>query len=126
MKSVLKFLALGFAAVAFPALAAAPAGDPVAGKKAFIQCQACHTVQAAGTQRLGPTMQGIYGAKIASRPGYAYSAALKGVSGKWDDAMLDNWLKRPSNVAQGTKMAFAGVADPKRRSDLTAYLKTLK
>ncbi len=126
MKSIQKLLVIGFASAAFPVLAAPPPGDPALGKKAFIQCQACHTVDAKAPSRMGPTLAGVYGAKAGAKPGYAYSAALKGLNVKWDDASLDHWLVRPNAMAQGTKMAFAGIPDPKRRADLIAYLKTLK
>lgn len=127
MKSVVKYLALGAALTASPAMAApAPAGNPVAGKSAYMQCQACHTVDAKAPPRMGPTLQGVYNAKIAARPGFKYSTALKGVNGKWDDATLDQWLTKPNKLAPGTSMVLAGISDPKRRADIIAYLKTLK
>lgn len=126
MKLFNSFLIAGAVCVAFPALATPPAGDAVAGKKAFVQCQACHTVDAKAPQRLGPSLFGVMGSKVAGKPGYVYSAALRTMGGKWDDALMDRWLVKPSGVAQGTKMAFLGVPDPKRRKDMIAYLKTLK
>lgn len=128
MKPVLMLLA-ACGAVAIPALATAQTvtGDAAAGKRAFVQCQACHTVDAKAVSRMGPTLQGVYGGKIASRPTYAqYSKALKATTGVWNDASLDLWLTRPTKFVPGTSMTFAGVADPKRRADLVAYLKTLK
>ena len=126
MKSIQKLLIIGSAAAAFPALAAPPAGDPALGKKAFSQCQACHAVDAKSPPRMGPTLAGVYGAKVATRPGYAYSAPMKALAAKWDEAMLDRWLAGPNTMAKGTKMAVAGIPDPKRRADLIAYMKTLK
>lgn len=129
MKSVLiLFAACGAVAVHGTALAAPPlVGDAAAGKRAFLQCQACHTVDAKAVSRAGPTLQGVYGGKIAGRPSYAqYSKALKATKGVWDEASLDQWLIRPTKFVPGTSMAFAGVSDPKRRADLIAYLKTLK
>lgn len=126
MTPIQKLLVVGVALAAFPAVAAPPAGDPALGKKAFVQCQACHAVEAKAPPRVGPTLAGVYGAKAGAKAGYAYSAALKGANLKWDDATLDRWLMRPSAVAKGTKMAFAGVPDPKSRAHLIAYIKTLK
>ena len=127
MKSVLMFLA-ACGSVSLPVSAMAQvAGDAQAGKKAFIQCQACHTVDAKAPSRMGPSLQGVYGAKIGGRPGYDhYSKALSAMPGTWDDAKLDQWLTRPTKFATGTSMAFAGIPDPKRRADVIAYLKTLK
>ena len=55
----------------------------------------------------------------------AYSAALKAKGGKWDYAELDKWLLKPSAYAPGTKMSFAGIADPKVRADVISYLRSL-
>lgn len=114
-------IALGLAAAAAPA----SAQDAAAGKKAFAQCAACHAV-VAGQNRVGPSLAGVVGRKIASAPKFTYSAALKAKTGVWNDANLDAWLAKPSAWAPGTRMAFAGWADKKKRADVIAYLKTLK
>jgi cytochrome c len=101
------------------------AGDAAAGKKAFSQCAVCHSV-VAGQNRVGPSLAGVAGRKIASYPKFNYSAALKGKTGNWTDANLNTWITKPMAWAPGTKMAFAGIADAKRRADVIAYLKTLK
>src|SRR5690606_17422433 len=49
---------------------AAYAGDP--GAEAFRACIACHTLDASGGERAGPTLQGIFGRRIATVPGYRY------------------------------------------------------
>lgn len=119
MKTMLTLAAL--AALASPALAQ----DAAAGAKAFAQCKACHSV-VKGQNRIGPSLAGVAGRPIASAAGFSYSAAIKGKKGNWTDANLNAWLTRPSAWAPGTKMAFAGIADAKKRADVIAYLKTLK
>jgi len=57
--------------------------------------------------------------------GYAYSAALKAKEGPWTFAELNEWLKKPSAYAPGTKMSYAGISDPKKRADVIDYLHTL-
>ena len=57
--------------------------------------------------------------------GYEYSAALKGKQGPWTYDELYQWLKKPSAYAPGTKMSYAGLADPKKRADIIDYLHTL-
>jgi cytochrome c len=107
-------LALGF--VAQPAVAAD-------GAAVFNQrCKACHQAK---TTSMAPALHGVAGAKIASRPGYSYSKALKTKAGTWTDANLDTWLANPKKFAPGTKMMIP-VANPDDRAALVAHLKTLK
>ena len=86
------------------------------------QCKSCHTVT--GATGSGPTLKGVAGRKIASAPGFAYSAGLKGKAGTWTDANLDAFLTNPSGFAPGTRM-FARVAQPAARTAIIGYLKTL-
>ena len=44
---------------------------------------------------------------------------------RWTYAELDKWLLKPSAYAPGTKMSFAGIADPKVRANVIAYLRSL-
>ena len=86
-------------AAAVPALAA---GDAAAGQAAYqAKCGGCHSLDA---NRIGPAHRGVVGRRIASAPGYAYSAALKKVPGVWTPARLDQWLQGPQKLAPGTKM----------------------
>ena len=47
------------------------------------------------------------GAKIAARPDFTYSPALKAKDGAWTDANLDAFLKAPMAFAPGTRMPVA-------------------
>lgn len=105
---------------------AAPAGDAAAGGRAFVQCRACHNVGAKEGDSIGPNLAGVVDAKAGSRHGYAYSPAMAKSGLTWNAATLDRFLTRPGAVVPGTRMAFAGVAAPKTRADLIAYLTTLK
>lgn len=109
-------------------LAALPApyntGDVEHGHAVFARCQVCHTTAEGGPDMIGPNLWGIFGRKVASKPGYAYSDALKSKSGTWDAAQIDAWIQNPRGVAPGTKMSFAGLPDAKDRVDVIAYLKT--
>lgn len=109
--------------IATPAMAA---GDATAGKKAFAQCQMCHTVDATGRNGIGPNLAGIVGSKAGAKPGYIYSAALKKSAIAWNAKSLDAWLTKPAAFVPGTKMAYAGMSDAKARENVIAYLGTLK
>ncbi|MGE8133022.1 c-type cytochrome [Novosphingobium subterraneum] len=98
-------------------------GDPVAGKKIFMRCIACHAVQPGAGAKMGPNLAGVVGRKAAAAPGFKYSAAMQKATLKWDDATLDKWLTRPAAVVPGTSMAFAGLPNAADRANVIAYLK---
>ena len=97
--------------------------DPTRGRAAFAMCSACHQLKEAGANMVGPNLFGVLGAPAASRPGYAYSDALKATGWTWDPAHLDAWLAAPKAALPGAKMVFVGVKDAQQRADLIAYLK---
>lgn len=89
-------------------------------------CVACHSYNEGGKAGIGPNMWNVVGAEIGKHmPGYAYSAALQAKGGQWTYEELDKWLLKPAAYAKGTKMTYAGVADPKVRADVIAFLRTL-
>lgn len=96
--------------------------DVDAGKRAFGQCAACHTIGAGGQALAGPNLHGVIGRTVASDTRFGYTQALIEHGGHWDVARMDAWLAAPSRVVPGTRMAFTGVRDPMERADLIAYL----
>jgi cytochrome c len=119
------------------AAAAAPAEPPIAVLLASadpakgeadvksVGCVACHSFNEGGKAGVGPNLYGVVGGPHAHMEGYAYSAALKAKAGPWTYDELNEWLKKPSAYAPGTKMSFAGVPDEKKRADIIDYLHTL-
>ena len=101
--------------------------DVDAGKSSTTKlgCIACHSFNEGGKNGVGPNLYGVVGAQHGHVDGYAYSAALKAKSGPWTYAELNEWLLKPSAYAPGTKMSFAGIANPKVRADVIAYLRSL-
>ena len=114
-------------AAAEPIAARLVSADAGAGQKDTLKlgCIACHSFNEGGKAGLGPNLYGIVNAPHAHMAGYQYSAALKSHEGPWTYDELDKWLLKPSAYAPGTKMSFAGIANPKDRADVIAYLRSL-
>ncbi|HLG89638.1 MAG TPA: cytochrome c family protein [Alphaproteobacteria bacterium] len=98
-------------------------GDPEMGKRQFAPCTACHTTEEGGPDKVGPNLHGVIGRKAGTKPGFAYSDALKNSGITWDDAKLDAWIKKPAALVPGTKMAFIGISNDQVRANIIAYLK---
>lgn len=108
-------------------LLAAPvqAQDPAKrGQVLFLQCRSCHAVAAGEAHKVGPNLHGLFGAKAASRPGFAYSPALSASGIVWSPQTLDRYLESPAKMVKGTRMAFAGVSRPEDRAAIIAWLQT--
>ena len=91
------------------------------GQSKFALCQTCHTLVEGGPNMTGPNLHGVFGRKAASKEGFNYSDALKATGWTWDAAHVDAWITDPKAAAPGTKMTFAGMKDPKDRTDTIAY-----
>src|SRR5476649_1994253 len=89
------------------------------------QCQACHTFEKGGPNRVGPNLWGIVGRARASEAGFNYSAAMKGKGGTWTFGELYAFLANPRGVIPGTNMTFAGLARGQQRADVIDFLHTL-
>jgi cytochrome c len=93
------------------------------GQATFKKCTACHTPDKGGANRVGPNMWGVVGRKAGSVPGFAYSEPMK-AQPEWTFEKLATFIHNPKSIA-GTKMVFAGIADPAEMADLLAYMRTL-
>lgn len=121
-----------------PAAAAAPAldakavadaaatADAAAGQKIFGKCQACHSGEHGGPNKVGPNLAGVVGRPKGSHEGFAYSDAMKAKGGNWTLEDLAAFVHKPKDFVPGTKMLFPGIADPNDLSNLLAFLNTLK
>lgn len=104
-------------------------GDPLAayagdrGAEVFRACVACHTLSAKEPQRAGPTLEGLYGRRIASLPGYRFSDALTKMDIVWTPetvAMLFDL--GPNTYTPGTKMPEQRIGSVEDRKALTDFL----
>lgn len=107
----------------FPQADWVAAMDATKGAKVFKKCKSCHNVDAGGANGTGPALYGVVGNDKATQSGYAYSAALTGLTGDWDFASLDAYLTKPAKYAPGTKMNFVGLKKPADRAAVIEYLR---
>lgn len=115
--------AAGAAAAAEPIANRLAKADAAKGEAIFAKCKACHTIDQGGANGIGPNLWAVVGDGVGvGRGGFAFSDSLKGKGGKWDFALLDQWLTNPKAFADGTKMSFAGLTDPMDRANVIFYL----
>lgn len=99
-------------------------GDAKKGEADFITCKTCHAIEA-GVNKIGPSLHGVVGRKAGTIAGYTYSVANRDSGITWTEEKLFQYLENPQRIVPGTKMAFAGwPADPQKRADVIAYLKS--
>jgi cytochrome c len=95
------------------------------GQAAAKPCQACHTFEKGGPNRVGPNLFGIVDRPRASHPGFNYSSAMKAKGGNWTYDELDKFIVDPRGDIPGTAMTFAGIKNDQQRADVIDYLHTL-
>jgi cytochrome c len=89
------------------------------------QCQACHTFDKGGPNRVGPNLWNVVNRARASESGFNYSTAMKGKGGNWSFDELNKFLANPRSYIPGTAMTFAGLSRAEQRADVIDYLHTL-
>lgn len=86
------------------------------------QCQACHTYDKGGPNRVGPNLWNVVDRPKASSPGFNYSAGMKAKGGNWSFDELSKFLANPRGYVAGTNMTFAGLSRDSQRADVIAFL----
>ncbi len=93
------------------------------GKRLFLLCTACHNLKKGEPHKVGPNLNGIFGAKAGLREGFIYSEALKKSEIVWNEEEMKKWITDPTDFVPGTNMAFIGIEKQKQQDALIAYLK---
>ncbi len=105
---------------------AAHAQDAAAGARVFrSQCSICHSPRP-GRNIIGPSLFGIVGRHSGLIPDFQYSSANRASGLVWNPPTLDRYLTAPRDVVPGTLMSYPGLKDEHARSDLIAYLASLR
>ncbi len=100
---------------------AAYAGDP--GAEVFRACVACHTLKPDEGNRAGPTLHGIFGRRIATLPGYNFSAALTHLEIVWTPETVAKLFEiGPAQYIPGTKMPEQRISAAPDRDALVKFL----
>lgn len=86
-------------------------------------CLPCHDAGANAKIKLGPPLNGLDGRAAGTAAGFNYSDAVKNSKITWNEASFKEYVGNPMQRIPGTRMAFAGVRDPKEVEELWTYLK---
>lgn len=118
-----------------PAAEAKPIADLLAsanveqGAAVFKKCQACHSGEKGGPNKVGPDLWDIVERPVAAHEGFAYSAGMKefskGGAEKWTYDNINHFITSPKKFVKGTAMGFAGLPKDEDRANVIAYLRTL-
>jgi cytochrome c len=93
------------------------------GAQVFRACVACHTLSPDEGNKAGPSLVGIFGRKIATLPGYRYSAALKRMNIVWTPQTVAKMFEvGPMAYSPGTKMPEQKIGSAEDREALVEFL----
>lgn len=93
-----------------------------AGRRLFRRCGSCHTINEAGSHRVGPNLYGMFGSEAGSAENFNYSQVLRDADFVWTPEQLDAWLANPREFLPGNRMSFVGLRDAEERRNVIGYL----
>ncbi|MEX0759904.1 MAG: cytochrome c family protein, partial [Tistlia sp.] len=100
--------------------------DPANGERLVRACQACHSFDKNGANKVGPNLYAVVGAELGHLEDFAYSNAMverREAGDTWTYENLNHFLENPRDWLPGTKMAYAGMGKVESRADVIAYLR---
>jgi len=93
------------------------------GEKLFKKCSSCHTYKKGAADKVGPNLWNIINRPLAEVNGFAYSKALSEFGGVWGYEELSQFLYKPKQYIEGTKMNFSGLKKSEDRANLILFLR---
>ncbi|MDO9710507.1 hypothetical protein [Paracraurococcus lichenis] len=103
--------------------AALPAGADPEGARVWRACSACHALTDGEGPMAGPTLHGLFGRRMGSVPGYAYSERLARGDITWTpETVADLFTRGPDLVTPGTRMPVQRVGEPAELAALIRFL----
>jgi cytochrome c len=105
-----------------PILAMLASADLGEGEKVFKKCASCHDAEKGGPNKTGPNLYGIVGANFAHKGDFSYSDGMANHGGTWGFAELNEFLYKPRDYIDGTKMSFGGLKKASDRAAVIAWL----
>ncbi|MAJ24321.1 MAG: hypothetical protein CMP36_02295 [Rickettsiales bacterium] len=86
-------------------------------------CSSCHDLNLPIKNKIGPSLATVFNREIGSIKDYKYSKALIGLNKNWNLLNLYNFLEKPKEWADGTKMSYRGITDTTKLINTIKYLK---
>lgn len=108
-----------------PILAMIAGADVARGEQLAKVCATCHSFNKGGANGIGPNLWNAVNKDKGAVAGFAYSAGLAGMDGKWGYAEMNKFLWKPKAYISDTKMNFVGLKKPEDRAAVVAWLRTL-
>ena len=94
------------------------------GERQFARkCSVCHTLTPDGAHRAGPSLWGLFGRRIGSLQGYAFSDALRSMDIIWSAETINRLFDEgPDHYTPGSKMPMQRITRASDRQDLIEFL----
>lgn len=86
------------------------------------ECAQCHRFSGEKPSLPGPDLYGVVSRRVGGLDTFRYSRAFRDRSDRWTLAALDRYIEDPEWFVPGTRMSYAGLADPDARRDVIAWL----
>lgn len=89
------------------------------------KCSICHRLTGDTARRAGPTLEGVFGRRAGTVPGYRYSETLAASSIIWSPDTIDALFDLgPDHYIPGSKMPMQRITAAQDRRDLIEFLLT--